>query len=199
MSYLYKLGDGPLNYDWNHRYAWIEGSEIFYSPSLDERDRKTLNIYGSAVTNICKIKNKSFAFGIILNPPITKVIYFAFDDLYEAEIFREKIIKATSNTIYDDTLINCEENDEKCNQIQIEKTKNNNEKLFNIGFNIKRKKNSEEFYENLEKLRKKYIVDDNKTIKKFARGIKISVPFELDFYNFLQNVFCKFFLIFIFF
>lgn len=229
MTYLYKLGDGPINYDWNHRYAWLDGSELFYSPSLDDAEKKTLNIYGAAVSNICKIKNKDYAFGILLNPPTYKIIYFAFDDLEEAQNFRDKVLAATLNPIYDDAVaINEFGNYENKNNnnnlvsssnaynninkvsnnssianiggiqakvplLNIEnKNKNNNEKLFNIGFNIKRRKNSNEFYQNLESLRKDYIIDDSKQIKKFARGLKISVPLEWAYANFYQNIFRKF-------
>jgi hypothetical protein len=225
MTYLYKLGDGPINYDWNHRYAWLEGSELFYCPSLDEREKKTLNISGAAVTNICKIKNKDYAFGVILNPPTNKIIYFAFDDLKETEKFRENLVNATLNTTYEDTLAinefgkanninsNNDNNLNFSNNMNVNtnnrldgnyfdnKNKNNNEKLFNIGINIIKKQNSKEFYQYLEVLRKDYIVDDSKKIKKFERGLKISVPVELEYSNFYQNCLSKFknFLIFNFF
>lgn len=211
MAYLYKLGDGPINYDWNHRYAWLEGSELFYSPTLDDREKKTLNISGAAVTNICKIKNKDYAFGIVLNPPTNKIIYFAFDRLEETENFREKIIIATLNDIYEDSVainefgIDNNLNSSMTDNLNIpnnmnvnidsrlsgnyidNKNKNNNEKLFNIGFNIIKKQNSKEFYQSLETLRKDYIIDDSKLIKKFSRGLKISVPVELEYTIFYQN------------
>ncbi len=226
MIYLYKLGDGPINYDWNHRYAWIEGSELFYSPSLDDREKKTLNISGAAVTNICKIKGKDYAFGIILNPPTNKIIYFASDDIQETENFKERVVIATLNNLYDDPnainefddfhntisfknnnnnsnhlIVNANSNPNNLNNFNINNTnnnrysfpeygnknKNNNEKLFKIGFNIKKKLNTDEFYRNLEILRKDYIIDDSKQIKRFGRGLKISVPEELEYSNFYYN------------
>jgi len=218
MTYLYKLGDGPINYDWNHRFAWIEGSELFYSPSLSDREKKTLNISGAAVTNICRIKGKDYAFGIILNPPTYKIIYFAFDDIEETENFREKVINATLNNLYEDSnginefnninhvhsnnkydakpIDNSNFNSKSINKFSLtnfdNKNKNNNEKLFSLGVNIKKKKNSNEFYQNLETLRRDFIIDDSKQIKKFGRGLKLSVPIELEYTNFYENFLCKF-------
>ena len=95
---LYKLGDGPINYDWNLRYVSIESTEIVYSPSPHDKERKTLNIYGGAISNICKIKGKNFAFCVVLPPPTCKTIYFASDSYEDAILARNKMIKATLNS-----------------------------------------------------------------------------------------------------
>jgi hypothetical protein len=196
---VYKLGDGPINYDWNLRYVTFEGSDLSYGATISLEDKKTINILGAAVTNICPIKNKEFAFGIILNPPTNKIIYFACDGMNSTKLFREKLIKCTQNIFIDDSIMMNEFNDlrendiNKFNLTNINKLKCNNDKLFNIGVNIKRRNNPDTFYLNLEKLRKEYIVDDNRQIKKFERGLRITVSEQINYKQFFRNFLCNFF------
>lgn len=198
MSYLvYKLGDGPINYDWNLRYVSFEHSDLSYSADRNLEDKKTVNIQGAAVTNICQIKNKEFAFGLILNPPTNKILYFACDDLNSTKLFRDNTIKSTLNTYIEDSLMLNEFNDLTVNEINkfhsenVDKNKCNNDKLFSLGVNIKKRNNPDIFYLNLEKLRKNYIIDDNKQIKKFDRGMKITVPEGIRYSKFLRNFISK--------
>jgi hypothetical protein len=111
MSTLYKLGDGPINYDWNKRFCSIEATELIYSQSLNDNDKKTINIQGAAVSNICKIKGKNFSFCISIPPPLNKIIYLAADSFQECAKFREKCLKATQNLLYEENLNDSNENE----------------------------------------------------------------------------------------
>jgi hypothetical protein len=130
MSKLYKLGDGPINYDWNKRYCTIEATELIYSQTPNDMEQKTINIQGAAISNICKIKGKNFCFCISIPPPLNKIIYLAADNYQECAKFREKCLKATQNNIYDDNepLENNEEN-----EIFNENSQNKNEKIKSNG------------------------------------------------------------------
>ena len=113
MSILYKLGEGPINYDWNKRYCSIEATELIYSQATNDNDSKTINIQGAAVSNICKIKGKNFSFCISIPPPLNKIIYLAADSFQECSKFREKCLKATQNHIYNDN-IDYDDNEYDC-------------------------------------------------------------------------------------
>ena len=143
MTILYKLGDGPINYDWNKRYCTIEATELIYSQSLNDIDEKTINIQGAAVSNICKIKGKNFSFCISIPPPLNKIIYLAGDSFQECSKFREKCLKATQNHLYNDNL---EEDDDKELEIDDKLIKNNqlNEKSPKVNVNKEKLRNSME-------------------------------------------------------
>lgn len=215
MTLLYKLGDGPINYDWNPRYVSIESTEIFYSPQPNDRDAgKTINIYGGAVSNICKIKGKNFCFCITIPPPTNKSMYLAADTFEDAVKIRDKIVKATQN---DSEEVYIQETD---NALMISKNVNklNHDKdsITHVGFyksNYESELNSykkykkllpEDFFPKLEELKNDIILNDTKFYSKFKNDLKISVPLKYLKYNYSSYFkpvilnFIKFFIIFYF-
>jgi hypothetical protein len=213
MSMIYKLGEGPINYDWNPRYVSIEGTEIFYSPSQNDSDRKTINVYEGAVSNICKIKGKNFAFCVILPPPTNKSLFFAADTYDEILTFRNNVLKATLNSLDN-------EKDERILTEQLEMkvkiTPYNNS--YNNRFTNKLKTNffskenpnvnlslitqmfsqsqeiPEEFRKKLEQLKNEIILNESKFISKFIGDLKVSIPVnhsQIEYFAFFKNFFMK--------
>jgi hypothetical protein len=198
MSTIYKLGDGPINYDWNPRYVSVEGTEVFYSPSQNDKDKKTINVYEGAVSNICKIKGKSFAFCVILPPPTNKSLYFACDNYDETLALKNKILRATLNNF---------EKDEYSSQIKSEhrlSTKNlkSNKLKFpsnkNINPDISRlftENIPDEFFQKIEQLKNEVLLDDNKFLNYFKGDLKVSVPenfINKDYLSLIKKLFLKF-------
>ena len=129
MSILYKLGDGPINYEWNKRYCTIEATELIYSQSLNDIDKKTINIQGAAVSNICKIKGMNFSFCISIPPPLNKIIYLAGNNFQECSKFREKCLKATQNHLYNDDFQELDNEEIEIDDKMVKNSKNNEKSL----------------------------------------------------------------------
>lgn len=212
MSMIYKLGEGPINYDWNPRYVSIEGTEIFYSPSQNDSDRKTINVYEGAVSNICKIKGKNFAFCVILPPPTNKSLYFAADSYNEILTFRNNALKATLNSLDN-------EKDERILteplEMRIKNTSFNypyNKFPSKLKTNYLSKENpninlslitqmfsqsqeiSEEFRNNLEQLKNEIILNESKFISRFKGGLKVSIPInhsKIEYLEYFKNLILK--------
>jgi hypothetical protein len=184
MIRVYKLGEGPFNYDWNIRYIKIQGSELFYSPNDGDKDMKEIDIKGAAVSSVCCIKDKAFAICITLPPPVNKSIFLATDSLSESQSLREKIIYATFN---DDQTENYHDDvEEHATNINLNNLKNNSEDVISVGLSKINKFNkfySEKFLERLEFIKNEISSINKKYKGKYIEGIKIYRPGQYDYRN----------------
>jgi hypothetical protein len=182
MMMAYKLGEGPFNYDWNPRYIKIEGTELFYSPSQDVRDMKTINIDGAAVSSICNIKEKHFSICITQPPPINKSIFLATDSIQDCIKLRERVCKATRNEVHTENYHS--DLDENISHFNNERINNHKDDIVSVCLSKINKFNkfySEEFLLRIERI-KQEIVSVNTNYKSKLRGlIKIFAPSVYDY------------------
>ncbi len=187
---VYKLGEGPFNYDWNIRYIKIQGSDLYYSPYDNEKDMKVINIEGSPVSSICKIKDKSFSLCITLPPPLNKSIFLATDTLQECNILREKIIKATMNEHQTENYHT--DLDEQISNFNFDKIKNLKDDVISVGLSKINKFNkfySDEFFKKLEFLKNEIVSLNFKYKGKYKNDMKIYSPGVYDYGKFLIIIF----------
>jgi hypothetical protein len=190
MMMVYKLGDGPFNYDWNPRYVKIEGTELFYSPTPSDRDMKTINIIGGAVSSICNIKEK-VSICITLPPPVNKSIFLATDSIQECLKLREKVSKATHNEVHTENYHS--DVDEHLNNYTITKERafGGRESIISVCLSKINKFNkfySEEFLKRIERIKNEIVSVNTKYTAKLKGLIKIFVPSAYDYNNIIERL-----------
>lgn len=88
---LWKLGEGPINFDWNQRYFVIDDRKqelVYYKHEGNDKSRGCINLVDAMISNITTMKDKDFAFSIHTYPPYGKVYYLSADKLEEAVEWR---------------------------------------------------------------------------------------------------------------
>ena len=66
-GYLYKRGDGPINFNWNTRYFILEGNTLFYYMDASDKDCRGMTKLAEAIVSpvdkfeveidVCKMYN----------------------------------------------------------------------------------------------------------------------------------------------
>lgn len=174
----FKLGDGPINYEWNRRHFAIEATDLIYSQSESFEDKKSINIQGAAVSQIAEIKSHKYAFCVIIPPPINKLVYISADNQINTEALRDKIIKATMNNV-----------EETVNHQSMSIVNNQNVKPFTFINNIKFQEaninnslysNSDsvpnELIEPLEAFKENVLKNEKDFMIKYENGIRLVIP-----------------------
>lgn len=95
MSVVYKLGEGPINYEWNIRYIIIRGKELTYSVTINSEEKRTINLEGAITSNICRIKGNKYSFALII--PIFQVLFFSTNSYQDTLSFRDQVIQSASS------------------------------------------------------------------------------------------------------
>ena len=86
-GHLLKLGDGPINFNWNPRFITIELSTLYYySDSSDRNPRGILPLTGCTVTELYMLKDHPWSFTIQLGSG--KKFHFSHLEREEAERWR---------------------------------------------------------------------------------------------------------------
>ena len=94
---LFKLGDGPINYNWNQRYIVVERNMLYYySESSDRTPRGLLPLSNCVVSALHPLKDHSNSFSLQLSSG--KRYHFSHLDQAEAENWRNFIEAAGSRT-----------------------------------------------------------------------------------------------------
>lgn len=92
-GHLLKLGDGPINFNWNPRYITIDLSTLYYyGDSADRNPRGILPLTGSKVTDLYMLKEHPWSFTIELRNG--KKYHFSHLQKEEAEKWREFVVNA---------------------------------------------------------------------------------------------------------
>ena len=95
-SYIYKLGDGPINYNWNKRYItlnYLTKELSYFMYEEDAKPRGSINVASALISNIELIKDRPHSFMITPNPPHGKNYYISCDTLEECTEWRNAILK----------------------------------------------------------------------------------------------------------
>lgn len=64
-GYLYKMGNGPINFDWNQRYFVLDKENNKMSYFLKETDKKArglIELSNAKITNVMPIKGRKYCF-----------------------------------------------------------------------------------------------------------------------------------------
>jgi hypothetical protein len=97
-GHLFKLGDGPINFNWNPRYITIEFNTLYYySESSDRNPRGILALTGCTVTELYMLKDHPWSFTIQLSSG--KKIHFSHLEKDEAEKWRLAILAAAKTKL----------------------------------------------------------------------------------------------------
>lgn len=60
-GFLYKKGDGPIDFNWNQRYLVLDSKILFYYKyASDKTPRGTLRLEDCTVSNVLKIEVRKF-------------------------------------------------------------------------------------------------------------------------------------------
>lgn len=87
-GYMLKLGEGPINYDWNNRFLVLDSESLsnfivpnrelsYYKNDRDTKSRGVISLKNSFVSNIGELKGQEYTFCIMTQPPSGKTIYLA--------------------------------------------------------------------------------------------------------------------------
>jgi hypothetical protein len=64
-GFLYKLGDGPINFDWNERYCILDKTKFSYYLSATDKDpRKEVDVNMATISQIKMINNHPYSFTV---------------------------------------------------------------------------------------------------------------------------------------
>jgi hypothetical protein len=187
---VYKLGDGPFNYDWNPRYVKIEGTELFYSPT--QSDMKTINILGGAVSSICSIKEKPFSICITLPPPVNKNIFLAMDSIQDCIKLRDMVCRATHNEVHTENY-HSDVDEHMYGTFETVKQSVNNLKddMISVCLSKINKFNkfySEEFLLRIERIKQEIVSVNTKYPSRLKGMIKIFSPSSFDYSQIYERV-----------
>lgn len=171
MSVIYKLGEGPINYEWNMRYITIKGKELTYFLTINSEEKRTINLEGAITSNICRIKGNKYSFALII--PIFQVLFFSTNSYQETLSFQKQIIQAASSSSFlkskraNSSLSQIE--NEMINQYPISSSVN--QSLF-YAVDITTK---------IETLRKEIVFDEQKFKSYYIGSIQYSFPQEIPY------------------
>eukprot|EP01017_Pseudomicrothorax_dubius_P018273 TRINITY_DN20283_c0_g1_i2.p1 TRINITY_DN20283_c0_g1~~TRINITY_DN20283_c0_g1_i2.p1 ORF type:complete len:496 (-),score=107.66 TRINITY_DN20283_c0_g1_i2:248-1735(-) len=94
-GYLYKRGDGPIDYSWNSRYFVLDGRTLYYYKTADEKKaRAIIKLQGSYVSQIYSFESREYVFSIEV-PNINKKYFISGDTRQQTSPWREAINKAS--------------------------------------------------------------------------------------------------------
>jgi len=105
-GHLYKLGEGPINYDWNLRYFVLDGTLLltlqefnqeltYYRNDAEVKPRGNIPLQEALVSNITLIRERDHSFSIQTAPPNGRTVFLSFDKAEEANQWRDAIVQAT--------------------------------------------------------------------------------------------------------
>ena len=97
-GYIYKLGDGPFNFDWNMRYIVLDEANMTLAYFMNERDsepRGIIPLKGALISNVTQIKEREHSFSVQTPPPNGHTFFFSCNSLNDSVSWRECFVKAT--------------------------------------------------------------------------------------------------------
>lgn len=89
-GYLYKMGDGPINYDWNRRYFVLDRDNKKLSYFLRETDKSArghIDLSHATVSQMMPIKGRDYSFSIRENPKEKKEYHLSAEHRNDAEVW----------------------------------------------------------------------------------------------------------------
>lgn len=102
-GYLYKMGNGPINFDWNLRYFVLDKENknlTYFGNENDKKARGIINLSQGIVSNVMPIKGRNFCFTIRDNPKSKREFSLSAKNEEEAEQWISLINEVTpSNDI----------------------------------------------------------------------------------------------------
>jgi hypothetical protein len=87
-GYLYKMGNGPINYDWNKRFLVLDQENKKLSYFLSESDKKARNhidLEKSSVSQLMPIKGRKYSFCIKEGPKGNREVNLSAENEKEAQ------------------------------------------------------------------------------------------------------------------
>lgn len=87
-GYLYKMGEGPINYDWNKRFLVLDQDNRKLSYFLSESDKSArghINLENSSVSQLMPIKGRKYSFCIKEGLKGKREINFSAENEKEAQ------------------------------------------------------------------------------------------------------------------
>lgn len=92
-GYLYKLGDGPINFNWNMRYCILDHWTFLYFTEPTERNpRGIFDIREAGISQLYSLRGNDYSFTLQLANG--RVYHFSHKDGKEAEGWRKALIEA---------------------------------------------------------------------------------------------------------
>lgn len=108
-GYLYKLGDGPINFDWNQRYCILDRETLtYYNHPTDRNSRGRLELKDANVSQLHLLKGHDYSFTVALASG--KLYHFSHPDFSAAENWRQQLVdaavadKVTYDEVYQEQL-----------------------------------------------------------------------------------------------
>lgn len=102
-GYLYKMGDGPINYKWNRRFMVLDPDNKVLSYFLRETDSKArghINLRNATVSQVMPIMSRQYSFSIKEDPKGKKEVNLSAESEEDADLWVNLIDKCTpSNDI----------------------------------------------------------------------------------------------------
>jgi hypothetical protein len=99
-GYLYKMGNGPINYDWNKRFLVLDQENKNLSYFLTESDQKArghVDLLISSVGQLMPIKGRKYSFCIKEGPKGKREINLSADNERDAHVWINLINLCTPN------------------------------------------------------------------------------------------------------
>ena len=87
-GYLYKMGSGPINYNWNRRYILIDEVNkklSYFQRETDKKARGHIDLSQVVISNVMSIKNRDNSFSIRISPSSKIEVCFSAESTQEAE------------------------------------------------------------------------------------------------------------------
>lgn len=108
-GYMFKLGDGPINYDWNRRYFVLDckikttykyiaqAQELtYYLSETETTARGSIMLAEALISNITLIKERQHSFSVQTAPqPQGKTYFFSCNTFEESLDWQECLIAAS--------------------------------------------------------------------------------------------------------
>lgn len=89
-GFLYKLGEGPINFNWNLRYCILEKNRLLYFNKPTDRNTKgVIDLDDAQISTLQELNSHPYSFTLRLQSG--KIVHFSSDSQSEAEAWRNDI------------------------------------------------------------------------------------------------------------
>lgn len=90
---IYKRGDGPIDYNWNLRYIFLDSDTlVYFKNQFDKVPRGFIDLRGAYVSNTHRVEDREYVFYVEVNE---RKFYFSGESREDTDSWRDELHRGT--------------------------------------------------------------------------------------------------------